>query len=425
VKGQYAKSNFIGQEGNQGPYKLIGQNGELYVLVISGSERVYVNGILLKRGENNDYTIDYNAGEILFTPLYTITSEMRITIEYQYSSQNYTRFVSYAGGSHEAKKWSFGSYLYSEKDLKNQPLQQSLSTEQAQILASAGDNPDLMTAPSAYSDSYSDNKILYKKTVVNQVEVFTYSNNPQEELFNVRFNLIGPNKGNYILKNSATISKIYEYIEPVNSIPQGNYEPITQLISPIKIQVATFIGKYNPSEKSSIDFELGLSNNDKNLFSKIDDTNNQGLAGKINARQRLFSKKWNADAFANYQFVQENFSSVERLNSIEFSRDWNLETTTSGNQSYLISGLNMVLPEKGNLVYQFEKLDFSKSFSGNRSVLNGLFKLNHWTIQNQGSYLNSNTTNTVSKFIRNQSKVKYNFKKNWIGTSTKLEDNHG
>jgi hypothetical protein len=31
---------------------------ELYVL-ISGSERVYVNGLLYERGENNDYTIDY------------------------------------------------------------------------------------------------------------------------------------------------------------------------------------------------------------------------------------------------------------------------------------------------------------------------------------------------------------------------------
>ena len=207
VRGQYAKSDFVGQEGNQGPYKLIGQSGELYVLVISGSERVYVNGILLKRGENNDYTIDYNAGEIVFTPLFTITSEMRIAVEYQYSNQNYTRLVTYLGGSHESKKWSFGSYLYSENDLKNQPLQQSLSAEQAQILVDAGDNRDLMVAPSAYLDSYSDNKILYKKTVVNALEVFEYSNNPDAVLYNVRFSQVGANKGNYILRNTAAIGR--------------------------------------------------------------------------------------------------------------------------------------------------------------------------------------------------------------------------
>ena len=165
VKGQYAKSTFTGQEGNQGPYKLKGQNGELYVLVISGSERVYVNGVLLKRGENNDYVIDYNAGEITFTSLFTITSEMRINVEYQYSERNYNRLVTYAGATHENKNWSFGGYIYSENDLKNQPLQQNLSTEQVQILSQAGDDPNLMNAPSAYVDTYADNKILYKKTI--------------------------------------------------------------------------------------------------------------------------------------------------------------------------------------------------------------------------------------------------------------------
>ena len=133
VKGQYAKSTFTGQEGNQGPYKLKGQNGELYVLVISGSERVYVNGVLLKRGENNDYVIDYNAGEIVFTSLFTITSEMRINVEYQYSERNYNRLVTYAGATHENKNWSFGGYIYSENDLKNQPLQQNLSSDQVQV----------------------------------------------------------------------------------------------------------------------------------------------------------------------------------------------------------------------------------------------------------------------------------------------------
>jgi hypothetical protein len=423
VRGQYAKSDFVGQEGNQGPYKLIGRSGELYVLVISGSERVYVNGILLKRGENNDYTIDYNAGEIIFTPLFTITSEMRIAVEYQYSNQNYTRLVTYLGGSHESKKWSFGSYLYSENDLKNQPLQQSLSAEQAQILIDAGDNRDLMAAPSAYLDSYSDNKILYKKTVINALEVFEYSNNPDAVLYNVRFSQVAANKGNYILRNTATIGRIYEYIETINGIPQGNYEPVIQLVAPIKTQVATFFGKYNPSEKTAIDFEIGVSNNDRNLFSSQDDSNNQGLAAKINARQRLFSKKWNVDAFANYQFIAKDFSSVERLYSIEFGRDWNLGTTAIGNQSYLVSGLNMVLPEKGNWVYQFEKLDFSESFSGNRHVLKASFNLNHWKIQSLGSFLNSDATTSTSKFLRNQTQIKYLFKKNWIGGSLRLEDN--
>ena len=423
VRGQYAKSDFVGQEGNQGPYKLIGQSGELYVLVISGSERVFVNGVLLKRGENNDYTIDYNAGEIIFTPLFTITSEMRIAVEYQFSNQNYTRLVTYVGGSHESKKWSFGSYLYSENDLKNQPLQQSLSTEQAQILADAGDNQDLMAAPSAYLDTYSDNKILYKKTLLNAIEVFEYSNNPDDVLYNVRFSQVALNKGNYILKNSAAIGRIYEYIEPINGITQGNYEPVIQLVAPIKTQVATFLGRYNPTEKTAIDFEIGVSNNDRNLFSSQDDSNNQGLATKINAKQRLFSKKWNVDAFANYQFIAKDFRTVERLYSIEFSRDWNLGTTSIGNQSYLVSGLQIKLPEKGNLVYQFEKLDFTESFSGNRHILNALFNLDNWKIQSQGSFLNSDATTSTSKFLRNQTQVKYHFKKNWIGSSLKLEDN--
>ncbi len=422
VRGQYAKSAFNGQEGNQGPYKLRGNNGELYVLVISGSERVYVNGILKKRGENNDYIIDYNAGEISFTSLFPITSEMRIVIEYQYSDRNYTRFVTYGGVNHEAKNWSLGGYLYSESDVKNQPLQQNLTAEQVAILSSAGDNINLMNAPSAYLDSYSENKILYKKITVTGGEAFEYSNNSVDELYNVRFTLVGTNLGNYIITNSSAIGKIYQYVEPILGIPQGNYEPITRLVAPTKIQIATVLGKYNPSEKTTVDFEVGVSNNDLNLYSAIDDNKNKGVAGKLNFKQRLFSKKWQIDAFGNYQYVQENFKTIERLFNIEFNRDWNL-TTLEGNQSLLINGLDFILPEKGKLTYQFEKLDFSKSFSGNRHVINGLFKLNNWNILQNSSYLKNDGTYSNSSFIRNQSQVKYNFKKNWIGTSLRLENN--
>jgi hypothetical protein len=422
VRGQYAKSSFVGQEGNQGPYKLRGSNGELFILVVSGSERVYVNGILLKRGENNDYIIDYNAGEIIFTSLFPITSEMRINIEYQFSDRNYSRFVTYFGASHERDSWSIGSNVYSESDLKNQSLQQNLSAEQAQILVNAGDDNNLMTAPSAYLDEYSENKILYKKEIVDGVETFVYSNDPNEVLYNVKFSLVGEKQGNYELSSGIAIGKIYQYIAPIGGIKQGNYEPITRLIAPTKIQIATVFGKFNPSEKTTVDFEAAISNNDLNLFSTIDDNDNQGLAGKINAKQRLFTRKWQVDAFANYQFVQKEFRTIERLYTIEFDRDWNL-TLPTGNQSFLVSGLQFNLPEKGLLTYQLENLNFSNSFNGNRHSIIGAFKLNQWNIQNKSSLMNSDGTTARSKFLRHQSQAKFHFKKNWIGGSLRAENN--
>jgi hypothetical protein len=429
VTGTYASSNFKGQEGNQGPYKLIGKNGELYVLVIIGSERVYVNGVLLERGENKDYLIDYNSGEIVFTSQFPITSEMRIAVEYQYSENNYTRFITYDGGSFTSKKWSFGAAVYSENDLKNQPIQQNLSSEQAQILATAGDNPNLMIAPSAVSDAYDKEKIQYKKTTLGTTAVYEYSTASTDELYNVQFTLVGQAKGNYKLTNPASVDKIFEYAAPVNGIPQGNYEPIIQLIAPVKEQVSTFFGKYNPSEKTFIDFELAVSNSDKNLFSSIDDNNNQGLSGEINAKQRLYSKKWNIDAFANFQAVEANFKPVERINSIEFYRDWNINETITGNQSLLGTGINFnLIPIKDSkntatIIYAFQKLELADTYSGIKNNINATFEFTNWSIKNDGSYLKSDDLQNASKFLRNFSRIHYNSKKNWIGGTIRFENN--
>ena len=425
VRGQYARSTFTGQEGNQGPYKLRGPNDELYILVISGSERVFVNGILLERGENNDYIIDYNAGEIIFTSLFPITSEMRINVEYQYTVQSYTRLLTYGGITHEEEKWSIGGFVYSENDIKNQPLQQNLTEEQVEILKQAGDNTDQMIAPSAYVDTYSENKILYRKTLINGVEVFEYSNNPDDELYNVRFTYLGANMGNYILASSAAVGRIFEYVPPINGIPQGDYEPVIRLTAPQKIQIATVLGKYNPSEKTLIDFEAGMSNNDLNMYSSLDNDDNNGYAAKIDAKQRLYTGKWELDAFANYQFIQKDFRTIERLFNIEFNRDWNLNgiTTTNGNQSYLTTGTTFRLPQKGQFNYQLEQLDFSGNFTGTRHVVNGRFIFNNFLIQNQGSWLNSDSDYAASEFIRNEALAKYHFGKNWVGGTIRVEDN--
>jgi hypothetical protein len=58
---------------------------------------------------------------------------------------------------------------------------------------------------------------------------------------------VGSKKGNYVLTNAASISRIYEYITPINNFHK-EIMLIIQLVAPTKIQVATFLGKYTPSE---------------------------------------------------------------------------------------------------------------------------------------------------------------------------------
>ncbi len=428
VKGQYAKSNFTGQEGNQGPYKLKGSNDALYVLVISGSERVYVNGVQLQRGENNDYIIDYNAGEITFTTIFPINSDMRITVEYQYSDRNYTRLLTYAGALHERKKWSLGAYVYSENDIKNQSLQQNLSEEQAQILVNAGDNQDLMTAPSAYIDSYSANKVLYEKKNINGIEIFEYSNDETADLYNVRFLLVGANQGNYKLESTAAIFKIYSFVPPINGITQGNYEPITKLSPPTKLQIATVQGRFEPTESTDIRFEMAASNNDLNMFSKLDNNDNYGYAAKLNASHKFKVANQHATAFANYQFIGEDFRTVERLNNIEFDRDWN-SFDAQGDQSLLIAGVNMLFQnhdslQLGNIEYKVEKLDFRETFSGVRHLGSVNLALDNFRIKGDASFLKSDGELQESIFNRGWAVGKYHFnKKNWVGVSGRFENN--
>ncbi|WP_274474148.1 hypothetical protein [Mangrovimonas aestuarii] len=424
VRGQFTRSQFTAQEGNQGPYKLQGPNGELYVLIVSGSETVYVNGIPLERGENKDYIIDYNAGEIIFNPTFPITSEMRITVDYQYSERNYSRFVVYGGGDYNSNKLRINASVYSETDSKNQPLQQNLSSEQVEILSEAGDDRSLMIAPSAVSESYSENKILYKKEIIDGAEVFVFSNNPEDELFSVKFTLVGNNQGNYIISNTSAISNIYEYVAPVNGIPQGNYEPIIQLIAPSKLQMAVINGTYRPSSSTDIIFELTGSKNDLNLFSSLDDNDNNGFAGKLNLKQYLIRNDslWNLRGFFNIDYINQDFKTIEQLYNVEFGRDWSLETPM-GDQRYVITGVNLFHNKKGAATYQLEHLNYSENYNGNRHVITANLKLDNYSIRSNSSIMNSKSDISNSKFIRTYNEVTRRFNKAWAGIRFDSEKN--
>lgn len=424
VRGQFTTSQFRAQEGNQGPYKLRGPNNELYVLVISGSETVYVNGMPIKRGENQDYIIDYNAGEIIFNATFPMTSEMRITVDYQFSERNFSRFTTFGGGSVETEKFKIGASVYSEVDSKNQPLQQNLSPEQVQILANAGDDQSLMVAPSGSPEPYNENRILYKKEVIGGVEVYVFSSNPQDELYSVKFRRVGNNQGDYVLINTNAVSNIYEYVSPISGLPQGNYAAIVQLIAPTKLQVAVVNGNYKPTERTDIYFEAAGSKNDLNLFSNLDDNNNDGFAGKLRVRQDVIKKDslWNMSAILDADMIQQNFKSIQRLYYAEFNRDWNLEMPL-GNQNLLTAGLDLFHPKHGIASYKFEHLNYSENFNGNRHSAFASLKFDQWQVFSNSSVLRSESDLSESTFLRTFNRFTYNFKNQWLGTKLAAEDN--
>ncbi len=424
VKGVYAESKFVGQEGNQGPYKLVGPNGELFILIVSGSERVYSNGLLLNRGENEDYVIDYNAGELKFNATYPITENMRITVEYQYTDRNYTRFIGYGGGNYSNENLDIGVYVYSESDAKNQPLQQNLSEAQVEILQTAGDDMTQMTAPSAVSDTFSENKVLYRKEIINGGEIFVFSTNPDDELFSVRFSLVGQNMGDYVLNNTNAINRIFEFIAPINGIRQGNYEPIIQLNAPTKLQIGGLNGSFHPSEKTNINFEVAGSKNDLNLFSSIDDANNDGFAGRLTARQTIFTTvdTLKIDGFGSVDFVNKDFRSIERLYNIEFNRDWNL-TNPLGDERFLTTGVSISHPRIGGGSYTFQNLDYSENFKGTRHEIASEIKLKQLQANTNASYLDSKGDLLDSKFFRLYNRTTYSLNKAWLGAKVNLENN--
>jgi len=426
VRGRFNSYNFNGVDGNQGPYKILGPNNELFVILVSGSERVYANGVLLKRGENFDYIIDYNTGEITFTTIYSVTSNMRFVVEYQIAENNYTRFLTFDSAEFKSKKFDVGVKYYNETDSKNRPLQQDLTDDQKQILADAGDDKLKMISPSVIPENYSENKILYKKDTVNNKEIFVYSNDEADELYQVSFSYLGDNGGDYFIGTSLAAGRVYEYIPQNNGVKQGNYAPIILLVAPEKKQIITVNANYNPGEKTNLRSELAFSNYDQNLYSDLDDDNNNGFASKLNWQQTIFNKKWKLSSDIDFEYIDKNFVSVERFRNVEFSRDWNIDRIFDINrqeQMFFAGALNYKKDSTVLIDYSYENLQLGNQYSGNRNSIRAVMSLKKDRLYVDGSVMQNEELLDENIFYRWYSTFVHQFSKSWIGGKVDYENN--
>ncbi|MBN1448486.1 MAG: hypothetical protein JXA28_11190, partial [Bacteroidetes bacterium] len=145
LNGTYHTMQFNGIDGVQGPYRLTGRNGEQPILVLAGTEKVYIDGVEMVRGESNDFVIEYAAGEITFTPNRLITSYSRITVDYEYAEREYVRDMLTANtrASLLDERITVGARYIREADDEASPIDLDFTDEDRAILGTAGDDPQL------------------------------------------------------------------------------------------------------------------------------------------------------------------------------------------------------------------------------------------------------------------------------------------
>ncbi len=425
TRGEFMRMNFVGQDGNQGPYRLAGKNNEMYIIIISGSEKVYIDGILLERGEQNDYVINYNTGEITFTSNRLMTSNTRINVEYLYNSRNYSQVLLYGGAEYESERLKLAGFFFSQGDSKNNSLGTDLTNEDKEILSKAGNNPDKMYTISAEKTMYDSNKILYRKTNVNGIDIFEYSTNSTDELYQVAFMYVGANQGNYRQTNANQNGKVFQFTEPIAGVLQGDYEPIRRLVAPKKLQIYTLNGQYKLKNNGNVGFNLGLSHYDQNLFSSIDDENNAGLATRVYAEKTFTFKEWKLTPFIEWNYINKNYKSAERLRSVEFARDFNLENELSGvNQNFISTKLTSNWKDKFSAQYKLDYLENTGLYKGIRNQIEAKFVTDKDELFAQANLLSTDATLQNTNFARYLVDGKRNLgNKFWVGARVWGENN--
>lgn len=400
TKGKYNRQTINGKDQNQGPYRLKGANGELFIIIIAGTERVYINGELMQRGAGADYYIDYNTGELTFTAKRLINNQSRIIVEFQYAERNYLRTTIFAEESIKTKNGSFDIQFFQEQDAKNQP-QENFKAGAKSILASIGDSVQSAYIGSELSSSFDPNKILYKKVLKDTLgyidSIFVYTTESTSNLFQVNFTNVGKGNGEYVVSQSLANGKVFRYVGRRN----GDYLPISILIAPQRKQMVSLSGDYLIN---GILFKgnFSLSDYNHNLFSNVDKSDDKGIASQIDMEKVFAVNRWKIIPGLHFIGIQKEFSAIENFQTQEYARDWNLGSNTSLQQNYIHPQLKISRSLKQTINYDFERLLIGsyKNYSGDRHTINLDWNERRWRVKNKSSLLNSKNDEKKSSFVR-------------------------
>jgi hypothetical protein len=324
-KGQFRTMQFRGSTGLQGPYELLSPSRNNGELIIAGTERVYLDGRRLARGQNQDYTIDYDAGNITFTPRVVITNDTEIAVDFEVTQQTYDRSTLFTAAESRALPGGIDLHVLfaRERDDKTNPKNLTLSEEDQDILREAGDDPTqaLTSGVTPTDPGEGDYVLVLADTVAGIGQHFVFDDSTGS--FDVSFVDVGLGNGDYGLGGiSRRGIRYYEYV----GVGMGNYRVGRLLPLPESTSLATARLQRTRGRHLTFDAEWNVSDYDRNLFSHLDDGDNVGDAGQFKLGIRNVPVGLGRVGVAGkLNTLDQQFKSFDRARPAYFYRDWNLE----------------------------------------------------------------------------------------------------
>ncbi len=430
ARGKFARNNIIQQEGNQGPYRLQGASGEAFIIVLAGTEQVFIDGEIMKRGIEEDYVIDYNQGDIIFTNKQLITKDKRIIVEFEYSDQNYLRSMYAFNTEYQDDKFRIYLGLFSEQDSKTSGAARDLDSLSRAILANVGDKVDEAFAPGIDTlAEFNEFRISYKiidttysvMGADSTAQILVYSTNPDSAIYSANFLEVGTGRGTYVIDNiSEANGRVFRWVapDPVTGDSLGNYTPGIKLIAPNKKAMYNVGAEYQLSKHSSILTEVAVSNFDANRFSSKGDGDDTGVSVFTRyQRDKGFGapdKGWSLKTDLDYEFVQKEFKSLNPYRNAEFSRDWNVSNTSNQDTvSEQLGKVGVILSKSdlGSVQYQFSGFLRSSIYTGMKHYARTTINRSGFNVDLQANYLSTSGQLEETTFLRPKANISKTFKK--------------
>ena len=416
-KGKFNTNEFLGSDGNQGPYRLAGVNNENLIIVIAGTERIYIDGEELRRGENNDYTIDYSLAEITFTTNRLITSASRIVVDFEYTDRQFERnlFGGNASTSIFNNNLKIFVSAFSESDDKNNPIDIALSESDIKILEQAGnDRNKAVKSGIILADKDSTGKrigtYVLRDTLIfgESYSYLEYSPGDDSAKYNATFNYIGNGLGDY---TRASIGN-YKFVGK----GKGDYMPIVFIPMPQQKQIGNILVEARPFKNILINAELAGSIYDQNTFSEID--NNLNFGRSHNLRLELAKSKMKVfgtylgDLALSYRerFIDDKFSTLDRFNSVEYSREYNITDSKKLDETLREAKIQYQPIEEIKTDFNYGYLKRGESFNSNRFFGNlEIQNMSKYKAKYNYDYVSTTDLNSRSNWFKQDGKTSYDF----------------